>query len=160
MAIDGRSETRSMLGSMNSSRWISCMAYSLLVPFMLSMSVLAGDRAEVSRMSLEIVNPINADSVEWRTKVTGRALQSFSEVWVVVRPLETRNFWVQPKTTMHANGDWETVIYLGGKGNSHVGKVFDLRAIANPVDSLKEGLVFPGWPRAEVKSEIVRVARR
>jgi len=28
------------------------------------------------------------------------------------------------------------------------------------LDSLKEGLVFPGWPRAEGRSEVVRVARK
>lgn len=124
------------------------------------MPVLADDLEEDTRVLLEISTPINGESAEWRTRVTGRVSKPSAEVWVVVRPLETRDFWVQPKTTLQANGEWETMIYLGGKGRSHIGKVFDLRAIANPVDSLQEGLVFPGWPRAEMKSDVIRVARR
>jgi len=139
---------------------ISWAVTSFVLTLMLSMTVLACEVAQDSIVSLEINNPINGDLGVWRTKVTGRVSKPFAEVWVVVRPLETRDFWVQPKATIKANGDWETLIYLGGEGASHVGKVFDLRAIANPVDSLKEGLVFPGWPRAESKSEVIRVARK
>ena len=124
------------------------------------MPVLADDQEKGPEGFFEISNPINGESAEWRTKVTVKASKPFAEVWVVVRPLETRDFWVQPKTTLQANGEWETMIYLGGKGTSHIGKVFDLRAIANPVDSLQEGLVFPGWPRADMKSDVIRVARR
>ena len=94
------------------------------------------------------------------TKVTGTVSKPSAEVWVVVRPLETRDFWVQPKPTIQANGEWETFIYLGSDGTSHVGKLFELRAIANPVDTLKEALIFPSWPRAEGKSDVIRVARR
>jgi hypothetical protein len=79
---------------------------------------------------------------------------------VVVRPLETRDFWVHPKPSIKANREWESFIYLGSDGTSHVGKVFELRAIPNPVDTLKEALIFPGWPRAERKSDVIRVALR
>ena len=139
---------------------ISWAVYCLVLTFMLPMTVLAGDGAQDSIVSLEIINPINGDLGEWRTKVTGTVSKPFAEVWVVVRPIETRDFWVQPKPTIKPNGTWETFIYLGGAGTAHVGKVFELRAIANPVDSLKEALVFPGWPRAEGKSDVIRVARR
>ena len=139
---------------------ISWAVYCLVLTFMLPMTVLAGDGAQDSIVSLEIINLINGDLGEWRTKVTGTVSKPFAEVWVVVRPVETRDFWVQPKPTIKPNGTWETFIYLGGAGTAHVGKVFELRAIANPVDSLKEALVLPGWPRAEGKSDVIRVARR
>jgi hypothetical protein len=139
---------------------ISWAIYCLVLTFMLSMTVLAGDRAKESLLSLEIINPIDGDLGEWRTKVTGTVSKPFAEVWVVVRPLETRDFWVQPKPTIKPNGEWETFIYLGRDGPSHIGKVFEIRAIANPVDSLKEALIFPGWPRAEGKSHVITVARR
>lgn len=139
---------------------ISWSVYCLVLTFMLSMPVLAGEGEQDSTVSLEIISPKNSDLGEWRTKVTGTVSKPFTEVWVVVRPLETQNFWVQPKPTIKANGTWETFIYLGSDGPSHVGKAFELRAIANPIDSLKEGLVFPGWPRAEGKSDVIRLARR
>ncbi len=136
------------------------IVYCLLGTLLLSMTAFASDHAQDSVVSLEISAPVNGGLGEWRTKVVGTISQPSSEVWVVVRPLETRDFWVQPKPTVHANGEWETFIYLGSNGTAHIGKVFDLRAIANPVDSLEEGLVLPGWPRAESKSNIVRIARR
>ena len=139
---------------------ISWAIYCLVFIFMLSMTVLAGDHAQDSIVSLEIINPLDGDLGEWRTKVTGTVSDPFAEVWVVVRPLETKDFWVQPKPTIKASGEWETFIYLGSNGTAHIGKVFELRAIANPVDSLKEALVLPGWPRAERKSDVITVARR
>ncbi|GJL65937.1 MAG: hypothetical protein NPIRA05_09080 [Nitrospirales bacterium] len=134
--------------------------YGLLLIFTCWMTALADDQLHPPAISLEITTPSNGDVGEWRTIVTGRVSQPLADVWIVVRPLETRNFWIQPKPTIHKNGEWETRIYLGGKGVSHIGKVFDLRAVANPTDSLQEGLVLPGWPRAESKSNIVRIARK
>lgn len=139
---------------------MSWAVYCLVLTFMLSITVLAGEGRQDPIVSLEIINPINGGLGEWRTKVTGTVSKPFSEVWVVVRPLETPDFWVQPKPTIKANGTWETLIYLGSDGPSHAGKAFELRAIANPIDSLKEGLVLPGWPRAEGKSDVINVTRR
>ncbi len=139
---------------------IQWIVYCLLLVGLSSLIGFANDGGKDASLSLEIIDPANGQSTEWRTKVTGKVSKPLAEVWVVVRPLETRDFWVQPKTTVQTNGEWEAMIYLGGKGKSHIGKVFDIRAIANPVDTLKEGLVFPGWPRAEAKSDLIRVARR
>lgn len=113
-----------------------------------------------SNIFLEISNLGNGVMVEWRPLVTGKVSTPFTEVWLIVHVLETSSYWVQPKTTVRALGDWEGTIFLGDESMLDVGKKFELMAIANPRDPLKEGLQLPGWPRAAGKSEVITVTRR
>lgn len=113
-----------------------------------------------SKIFLEITNLKNDVMVEWKPLVTGKVSAPFTEVWLIVHVLETSAYWVQPKTTVKAIGDWEGTIFLGNQGMLDVGKKFELRAIANPRDPLKEGVRLPGWPRAAGKSEVITVTRR
>ncbi|MCA9472159.1 MAG: hypothetical protein MRJ96_15240 [Nitrospirales bacterium] len=134
--------------------------WCLLWLTLLALPAMADDGQGESIVSVRIDQPANGDLGEWRTKVSGTVSNSLAKIWVVVRPLETRDFWVQPRTTVEANGEWETLIYLGGEDSSHAGKIFDVQAIANPEYPLNEGLILPGWPRAEGKSNVVRVVRK
>ncbi len=122
-------------------------------PFLLS-------HAQEQKIFLEIMSPEQGSSVERRPRVKGKVSRPFTEVWVIVHALETTGYWVQPKTTIKALGDWGTVIFLGKEGMLDVGKEFELMAVANPRDSLDEGMRLPSWPRAEGKSEVITVIRR
>lgn len=126
--------------------------------FMLAPSIHAA--TPKSKIFLEITNIENDMMVEWKSLVTGKVSTPFTEVWLIVHVLETSMYWVQPKTTVKAIGDWEGTMFLGGQGMLDVGKKFELMAIANPRDSLKEGLRLPAWPRAAGKSEVMTVTRR
>lgn len=113
-----------------------------------------------SKIFLEITNLENDVMVEWKPLVTGKVSTPFTEVWVIVHVLETSTYWVQPKATLRGVGSWESTIFLGDPGILDVGKKFELMAVANPRDPLKEGLQLPGWPRAEGKSKVISVKRR
>jgi hypothetical protein len=83
-----------------------------------------------------------------------------AKVWIVVQPLATGEFWVQPAVTVGSDGAWAAQIYIGQPGSKDIGKYFEVMAFANPTLALREGLVLKTWPEAQWKSQVVRVTRR
>lgn len=128
--------------------------------FIVNTSPIIHAKPKHSEIFLEILNLENGEMLEWRTLVTGRVSTPFTNVWLIVHVLETSTYWVQPQATIRAIGSWESTIFLGDPGILDVGKKFELMAIANPRDPLKEGVQLPGWPRAEGKSKVISVNRR
>lgn len=105
-----------------------------------------------------IVSPLNKTSVPIRPVVKG-ILNIKAKIWVVVHPLSTNEYWVQPSVSIQKI-KWQTKIYIGREGNIDVGKQFEIRAVVNPFDSLQEGMKFNVWPKAQAYSNIKTVTRK
>jgi hypothetical protein len=116
--------------------------------------------------SIKITRPIDGETVTWRLIVEGAitgnkdAVKNKNEdqVWVVIHPIKVSDYWVQPKTSVRSNGQWTLQVYIGRK-NQDFGDKFEMRAVANPKETLKEGLMLTGWPEAEMKSDTILVTR-
>jgi hypothetical protein len=74
--------------------------------------------------------------------------------------METSQYWVQPSVSVKTNGSWKVMIFIGRPGDVDVGKHFEVMAVANPVNSLKEGDVLEDWPKAQHKSGAIEIIRR
>lgn len=110
--------------------------------------------------AIAIAKPCNGAQVGWRTIVKGRVLNPKSNVWVIIHPLEVNEHWVQPKIDVSSDGTWQVLAYFGQDGSVDAGKPYEIMAVANPKNLLKEGDAPPDWPDAEPKSDIVRVTRK
>lgn len=110
-------------------------------------------------LSVHISSPATGASVEHRQEVSGTVSDPDAEVWLVVRPKDTSEFWVQPPITTKEDGSWSVVPYFGRSPSQDARKVFELRAFANPTTPLKEGKA-ANWPTAQGKSNVVEVVRR
>jgi hypothetical protein len=54
---------------------------------------------------------------------------------------------------------WKVMIHIGHPGSVDVGKHFEVRAVANPTTSLREGQVLDAWPDAEAMSNVIELTR-
>ena len=111
-------------------------------------------------VAVRITAPPDRSDVPWRPPVMGTLSDPSARLWVVVHPIETSEYWVQPKVSVEADGTWSTVIYIGRAGRIDEGKGFEIVAFANPVGVLREGLVFGDWPMAEARSQRIEVVRK
>lgn len=109
---------------------------------------------------LRILTLQDGDKVEWRQAVTGVIAEGANDLWVVVHPLETTEYWVQPKINVRAGGKWRVRVYLGRPGDIDVGKDFEVMAVAGSKQRLAEGMRLGDWPEARWRSEVVAVVRR
>ncbi len=109
---------------------------------------------------LRILAPHDGDKVQWRQAVTGVIAGRANDLWVVVHPLETAEYWVQPKINVRAGGNWRVRAYIGRPGDIDVGKDFEVMAVAGSKQRLAEGRVLGDWPEARWRSEVVAVMRR
>ncbi|HEX8651558.1 MAG TPA: hypothetical protein VF708_12020 [Pyrinomonadaceae bacterium] len=74
--------------------------------------------------------------------------------------MEVSDYWVQPPVTMREGGKWKVQIHIGRPGADDVGKHFEIMAVANPKNSLKEGDKLKEWPEAKWKSQVIEVIRK
>ena len=51
-------------------------------------------------------------------------------------------------------------IHIGRPGSIDVGKAFEIRAVGNPDDELREGKILPNWPKARAISDVIEVTRK
>ncbi|MCE5315460.1 MAG: hypothetical protein ABFD49_10765 [Armatimonadota bacterium] len=111
-------------------------------------------------LRISITSPGNNDSVPERTNVCCAVKGSgVNVVAVVIRPMETNDYWVQPEAQLDEQNSWSTLAYFGRPGDIDIGKKFEVRAFANPKSDLKEGDVLSGWPKAQAVSPTVQVER-
>jgi hypothetical protein len=128
----------------------------LVTPFLIFLYVCPVLAADTLRISIQ--SPADNAQVDYRDDVTGTVSNSAAIVWVVIRPRETSDFWVQTPVTVRQNGAWRVRVYFGEAGK-HVGKQYEVRAFANPTVRLSEGKR-SDWPKAEAQSDLVEVIRR
>lgn len=109
---------------------------------------------------IRITDPKEGALVPWRPYVKGTVTDPEAEVWVIVHPMEVSDYWVQPSVNVKEGGTWKVCVFIGEPGDAHVGKLFEILAVANPNEELFEGKVLKGWPDAQSKSQIVEVTRK
>lgn len=112
------------------------------------------------QLNLRIKSPLDKSKVPERPYVEGTVTNFNAKVWVIVHPMEGSDYWVQPSISVKEDGSWKVKIYIGRPGSDDVGKQFEIMAVANPKDNLKEGDVLSGWPDAQTKSQVIEVTRK
>ncbi len=116
--------------------------------------------APLAQTKVSITSPVDGSSVGERPVVEGMVGDPKATVWVVVHPLEISDYWVQPRLSVRETGSWKVQINIGRPGRIDVGKLFEIRAVANPKMDLREGLVLDRWPESAAMSELVEVTRK
>lgn len=129
---------------------ILSIAFSLVLN--VSVSALAQE-------AIQIISPKNGDDVGNRLAVLVRAKDVSASVWVIVHPIGTDGYWVQPPPDRTDKGQWDFLIHIGRSGPIDAGKSFEIVAVANPKNGLKEGDQLKSWPQAQARSNLVRVRR-
>lgn len=109
---------------------------------------------------IHITAPGDNEQVVERPIIEGTVSDTSAKVWVIVHPIEVSDYWVQPPVTMREGGTWKVQIHIGRPGTVDVGKHFEIVAVANPKNGLKEGDKLKGWPEAKWKSQVIEVARK
>ena len=112
---------------------------------------------------LTIIEPANGAKVSMRPLVRGNVCDKVVIVSVIVHPVETDDYWVQPPVTVEKGGSWHFRPYIGRGTPVDSGKAFEIRAVAGHKLDLKEAQRLSGWPGkeagAEEQSTIVNVTR-
>jgi hypothetical protein len=116
--------------------------------------------AHAQELTIRITAPADGAEVPHRPFVEGTVTDSKVEVRVIVHPMETSDYWVQPLVTVRENGKWKVMIYIGRPGMIDVDKHFEIIAVANPKFGLEEGKVLNNWPEARAKSQVIEVIRK
>jgi hypothetical protein len=111
-----------------------------------------------SASKITITAPCDRAQVAYRDFVEGTVSDPNTRVWVVIHPQEVGDYWVQPSVTVRNNGKWRVLVYFGEP--EHSGKPYEVVAIANPREPLKEGQLFKSWPEAQWRSDPVYVVRK
>lgn len=108
---------------------------------------------------LVITSPCPDSKVDAMRLVKGTVADAdVKEVWVIIHPMETADYWVQQKATVQDH-KWEVICHFGEPGQ-HVGKPYELRAVAMPNDGpLRTGAI-KNWPEAKYSSQLVRQITR
>ena len=133
------------------------MKYVLAFAVIYFLSVSEVPAAE--QLTISLTAPKKGVGVTHRHEVSGKVSDSKADVWVVVRPVEQSDFWVQPPVTVDNDGTWKVTVYFGEAGSAHVGKRFEVRAFANPTGKISEGKSAQ-WPKAAARSNVVEVVRK
>ena len=109
---------------------------------------------------VKITEPAEGTKINGRQTVKGQVQKGYDDVWVIVHPIDTSSYWVQPSISIRKDGKWSITAYFGRSGNIDVGKSFEIMAVLNPQKKLKEGEYFDKWPDAEFRSDIITVVRQ
>lgn len=117
-------------------------------------------KGTIHQFKIEIKSPPDNSKVPERPTVEGTIIDPSANISVVVHPMETSDYWVQPDVSIKKDGNWKVKIYIGRPGNLDIGKQFEIMAVGNPYSKLKEGDILSGWPDVEWKSPVIEVTRR
>lgn len=112
-----------------------------------------------TRRSVRISAPSNNARVAERVYVQGTVSPRNTTVVVVVHPLDTSGYWVQPKPTTRSDGRWKVQVYIGRPGQADIGKHFEIQAFINVITPVKEGDVLSDWPETSNRSDVIEVQR-
>jgi len=105
-----------------------------------------------------ILSPASGDRVAPLEILRGTVSNRSTDIWVVIHPLNTAAYWVQPKVT-EIGGTWSSLAFFGRSSRIDAGKGFEIRAVVSPRGALREGDILPAWPDAASVSRPVRVVR-
>lgn len=116
-----------------------------------------------AQQQVSIVSPAEGSRVCVRTAVSGSVSDSSLQVYVLIHPMATNRFWVQPIPNMNPDGRWESYCYFG-ESNRGIGEPFEIIAVTSRNRNLfREGDTLPSplQDNAEIllKSKLIRVTR-
>jgi hypothetical protein len=109
---------------------------------------------------IRIEAPRDGAEVPQRFLVEGAVSGVAKEVWLIVHPVGTSSYWVQPAVSVRAGGAWSAAAYFGRSGDRDAGMRFEVLAITDPSEHLREGEILDKWPKAGAASQVVIVVRR
>jgi hypothetical protein len=105
------------------------------------------------------MRPENGSQVSVVTLLEGTVADPDANVWIVVHPLDTSAYWVQPRVTT-SDRRWTGLAFFGRSGDVDAGKAFEVRAFLAPFDTLREGDILGDWPDARGVSAPLAVRRQ
>ena len=73
--------------------------------------------------NFRITEPQDMEKVLHRPLVQGTVSESNAEVWVIVKPENWSDYWVQPKAIVKENGTWKVRVDIG-EADKHFGETF------------------------------------
>ena len=114
---------------------------------------------QAARPFVKITSHKDEQRVPLNPIIRGKVFSKKANVWVIVHPMETDGFWVQPKATVNSDGKWRALIFIGRKGKEDSGKSFEIMAVANPKEDIARGDVLDSWPKAQAQSDTVELVR-
>jgi hypothetical protein len=112
-----------------------------------------------SDSKIAITTPCDGARVSQRQFVGGTVSDSNAQVWVIIHPMVTSDYWVQPNVTVREGGKWKVLCYFGEPIQEHSGRPYEVMAFVNPKETLREGQQLPSWPGAQSKSQAIEVVR-
>ena len=113
-----------------------------------------------AKEDIKITSPENGALIKYRQTIRGEVSDQTSQVWLVVHPLGTSSYWVQPKISIKRSGEWTVTGYFGRAGETDKGRAFELLAIVDPKEDLNDGQIFNTWPEARFVSNSIIVTRQ
>lgn len=122
-------------------------------------SVAFCSHAQQQTLTVTISQPQPDATVEQRDTVAGSVSNPKTQVWVVIHPIGTNMFWVQPPATLNPDGTWSVRAYFGREGMLDSSNLYEIRAFIDPRDPLQSG-ERPNWPLAAAQSSSVTVTRK
>ena len=108
---------------------------------------------------IKITLPKRGESVAHQQPVSGTVLNPTTDVWVVVHPMASSSFFVQPRVGVRSDRTWSVYAFFGAGPNVDSTEEFEVGAFANPKVSLADGQVLSDWPESESR-DIVGVEKR
>jgi hypothetical protein len=118
-----------------------------------------GPRPKATGTELTIKAPADGSMTSWRVSVEGSSADPGATVWLVVHPMDVSAYWIQAAVNVKKDGRWNGSVYIGRTGGLDMGKEFEILALANPTEEVKEGAVLGRWPKAQWYSDVVTVVR-
>lgn len=131
-----------------------CVSIALAIILLCSIGI-----GTAEQLTVTIQDPADSVQVAHRQEIKGKVSDPNADVWIVIHPIESSGFWVQPPVTVKDDGSWRVVVYFGEEGSKHVGTRFEVRAFANPIGNIAEGKTTQ-WPKATAKSNVIEVTRK
>jgi hypothetical protein len=115
---------------------------------------------EPAQHRLLITSPPDEAQVERQTYIEGHVSDPHAAVWLIVHPVGILEYWVQSPVSIRGDGRWGVEAYFGKGSDADAGKRFEMMAVSNPEEELKEGKVLPGWPATGERSQVLTVTKR
>jgi len=119
--------------------------------------------SQTTQQPISIISPAEGSHVCMRTLVSGSISDSSLQVFVLIHPMATGKFWIQPIPTVSSDGKWKAYCYFG-EPNIGIGEPFEIVAVASKNKKLfKEGDTLPSPlpdnPQILIRSDPITVIR-
>lgn len=133
---------------------------ALLIGIAVAACTSAGDASGAQNtLEVKLSTPANGAVVAHRHDVSGTVSDPGVKVYLVIHPMATSGYWVQPDISSNTKGEWTTEAYFGKSESVDSGKRFEVRAFAGVTAKISVG-ERSDWPTATASSELIIVNRK